>query len=291
MGRWFWLFDLFSPFRLQYAALFLVAFIGLMALRSWRAGAVVGALFLIHLVAIYPLAFGATEPVGQGPSLRIIQFNVLTSNQEIAQAAAWLGQQNADIIVAQETDLRWAAGLQSSLSGMTMLPTETIRSDNFGMAVFVRDGMETSGLRVVDANLLPSITFEASLDRGDSSVLVYAVHLLPPTNADAVEVGDEQTDSAVAVLAGHKGPKVLIGDLNATRWSSPYRHILSETNLRDAADGRGLTGTWPSRLVPLTGGITLDHVLVSPEFGVEGRTIGPHLGSDHRPVVVDLVLF
>jgi endonuclease/exonuclease/phosphatase (EEP) superfamily protein YafD len=31
-------------------------------------------------------------------------------------------------------------------------------------------------------------------------------------------------------------------------------------------------------------------VLISPEIEVRERTVGPDIGSDHRPVIIDLVV-
>jgi len=39
-------------------------------------------------------------------------------------------------------------------------------------------------------------------------------------------------------------------------------------------------------LVPLLG-IPIDHCLVSPEIIVTKRSVGPSVGSDHYPVIID----
>lgn len=156
MGRWFWLFDLFSPFRLQYAALLLVACVALLVLRSWRLSAVVGVLFVLHLISLQALVVDPSQPDGTGPSLRAIQFNVLTSNVESEEAGRWLASQNADIIVAQETNQRWQVHLTELLPAMELLPSQTARNNNFGMSVFVRDGLLVSDIDVSGMADIPS---------------------------------------------------------------------------------------------------------------------------------------
>ena len=47
------------------------------------------------------------------------------------------------------------------------------------------------------------------------------------------------------------------------------------------------TFTWPA-LVPYYLGIQVDHVLFSNNFKVIEKKTGNHVGSDHRPLIVDL---
>lgn len=288
LGRWVGEFDLLTHNRLQYATLMLIATIAAALTRAKALTMAIAALLLFHVVPLVPMVIGPSEPEGLGPQLRVIQFNVLTSNSRITEAAEWLVEQDADVIVAQETDQVWADGLDDGLPGWQRLPTETIRSDNFGMAVFVRDQLDVVDVEVYDINIVPSIATKIQAD-DDSQLLIYAIHALPPTSRNNIERARSQFMTATDVLDVHEGPKMLVGDLNTTRWSSTYKTAKSETGLRDSADGRGLSGTWPSQLW-FTGMITIDHVWVSDDIRVERREVGPHLGSDHRPVVVDAVV-
>jgi endonuclease/exonuclease/phosphatase (EEP) superfamily protein YafD len=80
-----------------------------------------------------------------------------------------------------------------------------------------------------------------------------------------------------------------VGDLNATPWQPGFRK-LTKAGWRDAADvvGQGLRPTWPSwaplALAPL------DHVLVSGAVGVSGADTTDIRGSDHRALIVTLVV-
>jgi endonuclease/exonuclease/phosphatase (EEP) superfamily protein YafD len=83
-------------------------------------------------------------------------------------------------------------------------------------------------------------------------------------------------------------PLVVVGDLNVSPFSPQFRHLLEEGRLRSAADGFGWQPTWPSFLLPA--GIQIDHALVSPAVTVKAFSRGPFDGSDHRPIVVDVLL-
>lgn len=287
IGTGRWPFDLLANFRLQYTVLLLGAVALLAVLRSRRLTIVTGVVAAVHLISLAPLVIEPGQPDGPGPTLRVVQFNVLTSNARIDAASRWLADQDPEVIVAQETDQRWADGLTNGLVGWRPLPTDTVRSGNFGMLILVRDDVEVGVIEVIDRDL-PAITVELPID-DRPPVLLTAVHTLPPVDAAQMETANGQLEVAAAAVVAHPGPSLLVGDLNATRWSGTYRRLIDRTGLRNAADGFGLGGTWPANLW-YTGAIGIDHVLVSGEIRVEGWETGPDLGSDHRPVVTDLVI-
>jgi endonuclease/exonuclease/phosphatase (EEP) superfamily protein YafD len=86
-------------------------------------------------------------------------------------------------------------------------------------------------------------------------------------------------------LAAQTGPLVLLGDLNTTPWNFYFQRLLADSGLRSSAEGRGYQASWPG--APFLLRIPLDHVLLSPELRVVRREIGPDVGSDHLPVIVE----
>ena len=62
--------------------------------------------------------------------------------------------------------------------------------------------------------------------------------------------------------------------------------LVGTTGLCDTRAGFGYQGSFPASSAILR--IPIDHVLVSCEVGVRARRIGPDVGSDHLPVIVDL---
>jgi endonuclease/exonuclease/phosphatase (EEP) superfamily protein YafD len=74
-------------------------------------------------------------------------------------------------------------------------------------------------------------------------------------------------------------PTLVVGDLNATPWSSAFKGL----GLKRAGD---LTGTWPAALGAF--GLPLDHVLVSTHWSVAAAHVHGGLGSDHLALIVSL---
>jgi endonuclease/exonuclease/phosphatase (EEP) superfamily protein YafD len=83
---------------------------------------------------------------------------------------------------------------------------------------------------------------------------------------------------------------VLAGDFNATLDHAALRAVLRR-GWADAAQvtGRGLVWTWRPLRLPWPR-LTIDHVLIDPRISVAGVQLARLPGSDHRALVVDLVL-
>jgi endonuclease/exonuclease/phosphatase (EEP) superfamily protein YafD len=118
-------------------------------------------------------------------------------------------------------------------------------------------------------------------------VRLWDVHTLAPTHVIHRQIRDEQ----LHVLAREDAPALAIGDFNATIWNPSFRDFVHATHLRDAAGdvGRGLRTTWKGeRHVWMA--IPIDHILHDDSFAVRSVRVGTGKGSDHRPVVADLIL-
>jgi endonuclease/exonuclease/phosphatase (EEP) superfamily protein YafD len=111
-------------------------------------------------------------------------------------------------------------------------------------------------------------------------------HPLPPGSAEYSRLRNDQLRALAAKVRESNVPTIVLGDLNATPWSPYFRELLRASGLRNTSQGRGLYGSWPAGL-PI-GRIPLDHCLVSPSLHVMDKQLGPQVGSDHLPVVIDL---
>ena len=83
---------------------------------------------------------------------------------------------------------------------------------------------------------------------------------------------------------------ILIGDLNMTPVSKRFINFLKETNLYTYTSFLNPTFTWPAYL-PKYLGVQIDHVLFSENFKMIRKKTANRLGSDHRPLIVDLIFF
>ena len=74
-----------------------------------------------------------------------------------------------------------------------------------------------------------------------------------------------------------------------TTTSRRFTNFLKETNLYTYISYKNPTPTWPTN-IPSFLGIQIDHVLFTKNFKVLDKKTTNHFGSDHRPLIIDLVL-
>jgi endonuclease/exonuclease/phosphatase (EEP) superfamily protein YafD len=135
-----------------------------------------------------------------------------------------------------------------------------------------------------DADGIPRIEAELALD-ARRHVKLTALHPMPPLSPHFHATRDQALRDLARSDNALDMPSILAGDLNATPWST----ALSGLDALGWRRATGLRPTWPASGQGLLG-IPIDHVLASRHWRVEGSSIGPDIGSDHRPTLVRLVL-
>ncbi len=283
-----WRLDVLTNFRWVYAA-GLVPALGLwLYLQRWRWLAGTAVAFVIHLLAILPLYFGpAATP--SGPALRLVHFNVLTSNDEFDAAQTVLASSHADVISLQEVDDEWLTMLASL--PMHQVVAQIPRNDNFGLAIAVRRGITVRSAEVLE--LVPGVPAVAlELEHDGQVVQILSVHTLPPVSREYAATRDRQLAAAgdwahQQRQRGHT--PVILGDLNTTPFGAHFQKLQHTAGLHNSQQGYGWQATWPATAsLPTWLEIPLDHCLHDPKLVTTARRVGPSLGSDHRPVHVDL---
>ena len=301
LGDFAWLLELATHFRLQYAVALLLAAV------SWplipplagpaprglgsRLGFPLACLVLaaINLAVLRPyLGFRLTPASTEAPGesrIRLVALNVHTGNARHDLVEAFLRASEADVILLTEVDDRWL----TQLAGLTNRWPHQLREprdDNFGIALLSRWPWTQARVITLGEAELPSV--EARIVRGDRRLWVIGTHPLPPGTSAQATLRDGQLQAIARRVAELAGPRVLAGDLNATPWSPAFRGLEQRSGLRDTLRGRGYQASWPAGF-PLFG-IPLDHALISPDLRVLDRRLGPRVGSDHRPLILELAL-
>ena len=291
LGDWHWILDLCSHFRWQGTVVALVA----LAWAGWRKrhgvmGVAVLTLLLNGWLLAFPAGPGKPGSLQPGFQVRVISFNVLTSNQDHAAVLNWLQQADADIIFLMEVDRIWEKALEPLL---TTHPHHLIqpRSDNFGLAFYSRLPLENVRILKEDDLLEPEArgaelcqdSIEARLTTGGREWIFIGTHPVPPMGGEYAAGRDRQLLALSRHIAKAGAPVLVAGDLNASPWSVGFRRIMDGTTLRAAP------GAWkPTWRVGSLFAIPIDHALGTPPLVFADRTIGPYLGSDHRPQVLEV---
>ena len=198
---------------------------------------------------------------------------------ELARAEA------ADIVVPQEIDSRWLTELEPLKASMPLVKAVP-RDDNFGIGIWSR--VPLGNLREIESGPFGVPTLTAECEVAGRKLLIVATHPVPPANAEGAAARDAQLSELAGLVAQSSIPVIVIGDLNVTPWAPAYRRFAQTTGLRNTRQGFGIIPTWPAQFRWF--GIPLDHCLASPELAARDIRAAPSIGSDHFPLIVDLIV-
>lgn len=293
-ARHFWLGELAVHFRVQYAAMGMVGFILLLAVRApaWALLALVVASW--NAMAAAPTL--VTRPVdlprvsgeatsGDPVRLRIASINVFYANDAHQAVMDFIRRERPDAIVLLEMNAEWRTAL-ASLDRDYPHRYHTTGSQGRGITLMSRVPMKDASVLPIGVRAEPAI--QATLRVGGRDLRVFAVHTTWPV----VPASAARRNLQLVSLAEHARavtlPLVVVGDMNISPFSPNFQQLLADGRLRSAADGFGWQATWPTFL-PLAG-IQIDHALVNSQVAVEHFNRGASVGSDHLPILADLVL-
>jgi endonuclease/exonuclease/phosphatase (EEP) superfamily protein YafD len=275
-GLW-WVFDLLSHPRLQYAGVAGLAAVGFALLGKRRAAVTAVVLVLVNTAVLAPLFLFGQEPAeSDGSELTVVSFNVQIRNPDREAVIEWVRNLDADVVFLWETSQLWrdefaAADLPFQMEdplqeGMTI-----------GGLVLTR---EPAGVRLLETGDRSSI--EVKLPFGNEEVTIIGAHPFPPNSATHTASRDFQLSAVAELAGGIEGPLIVTGDLNTTPWSAAFQPLNDE--LVNSMSGFGWQPTYPAGAGLLM--LPIDHLLHSSHLTTVERSTGPDLGSDHLPLIV-----
>ncbi len=288
-ARMHWLADLTTHFRVYYAVGLLPLVVVLALLHGYGRALFVAAVVAWNVIVVAPLyqspqQYSSQTTIAQpDPRLRCLVTNVHTANTQYDRVIDCIRRERPDVFAALEVSDRWMSAL-GALSDDYPHRRAVPRSDNFGIALFSRFPFETATIEEHGEAAVPSIVARLKIDEQPFSVI--AAHTLPPVGKRYWTLRNDQLRRLAKRVEAIEGPVTVLGDLNTTPWSPHLTDLLARSSLRDSRAGYGIQPTWVvrRRLIQLP----LDYALVSTEIGVRDFRVLEDVGSDHRPVVVDL---
>ncbi|UBF29156.1 endonuclease/exonuclease/phosphatase family protein [Kovacikia minuta CCNUW1] len=294
--------ELASHFKRQYLLYGLLS-LGLLLLMRRRNLILVGlfcaAILLTEIVPWYLYTPGI--PGETAEKVRVLSSNISPRNRDFSKVLALVRQEKPDVAVFMEVTNEWVNQLQSlddilPYSSVRMLPARV------GMMVLSRIPLEQPAIAFFGTDQPPiqlkKASILATLMIQEQPVHLIAAHLATPVHPTTFEARNKQLNRMSTYVQQLKLPVVLVGDLNTTQWSPYYRNFVHETGLRNTREGRGILPTWPIRIkfwelpsvLSWLVSIPIDHCLISPNITVADIRTGSDVGSDHLPLIIDLVL-
>jgi endonuclease/exonuclease/phosphatase (EEP) superfamily protein YafD len=288
-GKYVWWLDVLANFRPQFLIALLV--MGAVLFFSRYRKIAVGILFVaaINLAVVAPLYLGSPGESQPGSAVvRVMSFNLLSTNDEYAEVADFIRQKEPDLVLLHEASLPWEAAMESAGLDYEVVKA---RSDDliFGTLVMVRRGATaTSVVSFGFAESDPrSVEIVFQPERWGTPIRVLSSHPLAPTEADRAALRDAQLGFAAKWASEQEEPYLVVGDFNATPWSWPFRNLIEVGELRNSSIGFGVQPTFAANSNPFFR-VPIDNLVQSEGMVVRQRSLGPAMGSDHFPIVVDL---
>lgn len=286
-----WLVELSAHWQWLYLVVGAISLVLLLPSRhsgmGWLALGALAALALGGVFLWQPamLPRGA-EPANPSEVLTVGTANLNAATTDFGPLTAWLASADApDVVFLQEfTELARQALVRSpALAARYPHRLAVPQPDPFGLAVLSRHPL--SGMQTLQPqDLLDTLRLRATVAWNGKAVHLSALHPMPPLDAPFAQARNRALVQEAQHLAQAGDPALMAGDLNITPWARGLFAV--EGSMRRA---NGVAPSWPNAFGWLSV-LPLDHVLASSGWQVLDSRIGPDLGSDHRPVVVRLVL-
>jgi endonuclease/exonuclease/phosphatase (EEP) superfamily protein YafD len=287
-ARLWWAFDLFSHFRLQYVGAALILGIAALAVRAYPSAALLAAVALVHGWVIKDLWWGGTANAAPGGvPLRVVSANVLSQNRTPEQTLDFMRAADADLVVLVDARQdRWQPVL-ATLGALYPYQSPQRWRERPPVVLFSRHPIVDHAVVRPLGGRRPYLLAEIAVE--GATLVVAGVHPSSPSS----EPGDTRRRNReldhIAEVAGQADrPVIVAGDFNTTPWSPYFQDLVAAAGLRNAAEGHGYVGTWPTWFWPAL--IPIDHVLLKGPLVATTVRRGPAIGSDHFPIIADVRL-
>jgi endonuclease/exonuclease/phosphatase (EEP) superfamily protein YafD len=285
LDRVSWVFEFADVFRLQYVAVLVGAALVALALRRPGLAGVAAVLALVNVVvlgiSLNPTAAAAAGSHAEG-SLRLVVANVEVGNTAFAAVAHLVTATHPDVFGVTELTPSMAHHLAHELPQYHSRILEP-RGDAYGIGVFSRVPLRSARVVSFPAEGGPP-TVVARVGVADRPVTLVLTHVHTPF-AGSIHIRHLR---ALAEARPSFGQRVVVcGDFNTPPWSGPLRDFSSDARLRDLYGRHAWSGySWPTWSSLLR--VPLDNCFVSGGVVVTAHRDGPDIGSDHRPLIVDV---
>jgi endonuclease/exonuclease/phosphatase (EEP) superfamily protein YafD len=285
LDRFWWFFEGADVFRLQYLVVLVAAGVVALTVRRPRLAVLAAVLAALNFAVLdIPL----TASVNAAPSaptagaLRLVVANVEVGNRDVASVRRLVAQTHPDLFGVSELTPFMAHHLGDELRGYQVRVLET-RDDAYGIGLYSRLPLLSAKIARFPSDGPPTVVARVRVAGKPVSVVITHVHT---PFAGSIHV--RHLDALAVAARSQFGRRVIVcGDFNTPPWSGPLRDFAASSNLRDLYGGRAWSGySWPTWSYALR--VPLDNCFVSNGIGVTGYHDGPSVGSDHRPIVVDV---
>jgi endonuclease/exonuclease/phosphatase (EEP) superfamily protein YafD len=230
---------------------------------------------------------GPAQPPASGPRLKIVEFNIWKSNCDPVATAAWVRSQDPDVVVLADV-ARQGQLVVDRLRAFYPYAVRCNVKRCSTMLLSKQRPLQEGGLARGDPENRKGLSAAwATFSDARGEFTVVGVHLPRPWPFGDQWQFQRLLISATATLDRRR--MIIAGDFNDTPWSSDLQGL--DRNLGLPRRTRALF-SWPARLpfglpspFPI---LPIDQVYAALDWRLDRVALGPRLGSDHYPIVIEL---
>ena len=295
LGRYHWLCDLASHAMFQYWLGTLVVSFWFLILRNWKWFTASSLTVLLLSFIILPICLGSNVGAASADNgdnskpikLRVVTCNVLTANRQKAKTIAFLRDSKADIILLIEVDEAWVTAI-NELHDVYPYRHGRSSQDNFGIMLLSKIPLKDESIQQFDDSQVDTVVATLNID-SRRSLRIIGTHPLPPISQYNSRYRNQHLDKLAIFVKEKSVPTLVMGDLNCTGWSCYFKDFLNKSGLNDSRQGQGIQPSWPAGTKFSWLRIPIEHILTTSDIATIERHVGPDIGSDHLPIVADLL--
>jgi endonuclease/exonuclease/phosphatase (EEP) superfamily protein YafD len=284
LDRFSWAFEAADVFRLQYLVVLVAAVLAALLLRRPWLAVLAAALAAVNFAVLgIPVIGTITAPSGPtSAELRLVVANVEVGNRDFAAVRRLVAQTRPDLFGVTELTPEMARHLREQLSGYRRSVIRP-RDDAYGIGVYSRVPLLSAKIVHFPSDGPATVIARLRLSGETVTVVVTHVHT---TFAGSIHV--RQLEALAAAARSQLGKHVVVcGDFNTPPWTGPLRDFAADADLHDLYGSRAWSGySWPTWGSFLR--VPLDNCFVGKDMAVAGHHDGSDVGSDHRPLIVDV---
>jgi endonuclease/exonuclease/phosphatase (EEP) superfamily protein YafD len=285
-GNFWWIFELATHFRVQYALALGAFVIILLQMRQGRWATIFGAFALLNTVVIAPTFWSdnltARAAGDKLPVLRALLANVNVNNRDHERIRRAILELDPDVVVLLEAT-PWLLDHLHDLNERYPHRMAKPQDDPFGIALLSRHPFFSA--RVIHLRNTGPPAIVAVINASGHQFTVIGTHPWPPVSAVFAQGRNEQLHELATLIRQIPPPLLVLGDLNASPWSPYFMRLIADSGLHNSLQGRGIQPSWPVSWPLLW--TPIDHALFSEGIQILQRKTGSTIGSDHYPVIVE----
>lgn len=283
-----WVFDLFSHFRVQYVLLGFIILPVLLWLKNYWVAGIVAAAVIFHAFAIWPYLQGSTVVASESlpPSDTLMFANVYYVNSDLNKIADVVHKEKPELVVFAELNKMNYEKLKTMLQQEYPYSDFEEGEDAYDLSYFAKNKPTSVEVPEFSEND-PSFVIKYTLSKKPINII--GMHPHSPLAPEATASRDKHINAALEYASQLPGATLVMGDFNLTQFSPKFPQLLKKYNFIDTQRQFGLQPSWHADR-PTFFRIPIDQVLVNNKVTVYDRHLGGSTGSDHLPVIVKVAV-